>query len=81
MLFARYVRTGRKVYMTQTYEYAVRAEVMVPEMTSSSFFRSAIAAMGRPQLATYINKVALNRGTRWGDASTRTGPQKCVPVR
>ena len=36
-----------------THEYAVRALVIGPEMTSSFLERSARAARGNPQLATY----------------------------
>lgn len=35
-----------------THEYDAKAVVIAPEMTSSSFLRSAKAARGNPQLAT-----------------------------
>lgn len=50
---------------------------MDPEMSSSSFLRSARAARGRPQFATY-NKVCWERLDLTLDE--HTGPQKCVPV-
>jgi hypothetical protein len=46
---------------------------MVPEMSSSSFLRSARAARGRPQFATY-NKVCWERLVESMDE--HTGPQK-----
>lgn len=52
ILFQSVCENGTEANKTETYEYAERADVMVPEITSSSFFKSAMAARGRPQLAT-----------------------------
>ena len=56
---------------------------MGPDMTSGSFFRSAIAASGNPQFATCATKRPrqriANAGSNEMELQNATGPQKCVP--
>ena len=47
---------------------------MVPEISSSSFWRSARAARGRPQFATYKGLVVESYLD--GEQIEHTGPQK-----
>ena len=72
------VLTGRRTQ--DTHEYEANAVVMGPEITSSSLLKSARAARGRPQFATWGRRRSESIHTIELERSTRTGPQKCVPI-
>lgn len=61
----------------RAHEYAARAPVMVPEMTSSDLFKSARAASGRPQLATW-RWYDDGRSAVTGVDDTNRSPEVCA---